>query len=49
MSVRKAHIDDAPAIHRLVNHYARQEAMLALSLSDVYDRLRDFFVYRSEG
>ena len=49
MSVRKAHIGDAPAIHRLVNHYAREEVMLPLSLGDVYERLRDFFVYEVDG
>jgi len=49
VSVRKAHVNDAPAIHRLVNHYARQEVMLPLSLGDVYDRLRDFFVYEADG
>lgn len=49
MAVRKAHVGDAPAIHRLVNHYAREEVMLPLSLGDVYDRLRDFCVYEENG
>jgi amino-acid N-acetyltransferase len=45
MGVRKAHVTDAPAIHRLVNRYAREQVMLPLSLGEVYDRLRDFVVY----
>ena len=45
MAVRKARVSDVPAIHRLVNDYARAELMLPLSLSDVYERLRDFFVF----
>ena len=49
MAVRKAQVDDAPAIQALVNSYARQERMLSLSLSDVYERLRDFFVLEEEG
>ncbi len=49
MVVRKACVDDAPAIHALVNEFARREAMLALSLSDVYDKLRDFFVADIDG
>ena len=44
MVVRKATVDDVPAIHALVKEFARQEAMLPLSLSDVYEKLRDFFV-----
>ena len=49
MGVRKARVGDVPAIHALVNFFARREKMLPLSLSDVYDRLRDFFVYEEDG
>ena len=49
MAVRKARVDDAPAIHALVNHFARKEQMLALSLGMVYERLRDFSVYDEKG
>jgi len=49
MGVRKACVGDVPAIHALVNQFAREERMLALSLSDVYDRLRDFSVYDEDG
>ena len=49
MGVRKARVGDAPSIHALVNYYARKEQMLPLSLSDVYDRLRDFLVHEENG
>jgi amino-acid N-acetyltransferase len=49
MPVRKAHVRDAAAIHRLVNHYAREQVMLPLSLGEVYDRLRDFVVCEENG
>ncbi len=49
MGVRKAHVTDAGAIHRLVNQYAREQVMLPLSLGEVYDRLRDFVVIEEEG
>ena len=49
MGVRKARVDDGPAIQNLVNYYARKEVMLPLSLSDVYERLRDFSVYEEKG
>lgn len=47
--VRKARVADAPAIHALVNWFARKEKMLPLSLGLVYERLRDFFVYEKRG
>lgn len=43
--IRKARIEDAEKIHSLVNFYASQNLMLPLSLSEIYDSLRDFFVY----
>ncbi len=49
MGVRKAGVGDGPAIQNLVNYYARKEVMLPLSLSDVYERLRDFSVYEEKG
>ncbi len=49
MTVRKARVEDAPAIHELVNRFARKEKMLPLPLGLVYDRLRDFFVCERRG
>jgi len=49
LGVRKARVEDAPAIHKLVNDFARREQMLPLSLGEVYERLRDFFVFEQDG
>lgn len=42
----KARIDDAQAIHDLVNFYAARGEMLPRTLGEVYENLRDFFVVR---
>ena len=49
MIVRKACVGDVPAIHALVNEFARRDAMLPVSLTDVYEKLRDFFVADADG
>ncbi|MGA1841064.1 MAG: N-acetyltransferase [bacterium] len=47
--IRKARINEALAIRDLINSFAQEGLLLSLSLSDIYDRLRDFFVYEQEG
>ncbi|MEW6356872.1 MAG: N-acetyltransferase [Planctomycetota bacterium] len=47
--IRKARIEDVKDIHALINHYAKKELMLARSLSELYENLRDFFVYEEGG
>ncbi len=47
--IRKALMTDAVEIRNLVNYYADKDKMLAISLNNVYDRLRDFFVVESDG
>lgn len=47
--IRKACMLDVPEIRGLVNVYADKGEMLAISLNNVYDRLRDFFVYEKDG
>jgi amino-acid N-acetyltransferase len=47
--IRKARVGDVPAIHQLINHYARRQRMLAVSLSALYERVRDFFVAEEDG
>ncbi len=42
--IRKACISEAFAIRDLINPFAQQGLLLPLSLSEIYDRLRDFFV-----
>jgi amino-acid N-acetyltransferase len=44
LKIRKACLADVVAIHRLVNEFAAADLMLPLSVGDVTDRLRDFWV-----
>jgi len=46
--LRKARIDDVKTIHRLINLSAAKGEMLPRSLMDIYNSLRDFFVYYDE-
>ena len=46
--VRKAVLDDVPAIHGLVEGYAFQGVMLHRPISEISEGLRDFFVYGDE-
>jgi len=43
--LRKARIGDVKTIHRLINLSAGKDEMLPRSLMDIYNSLRDFFVY----
>ncbi|MBW6470047.1 MAG: N-acetyltransferase [Methanosarcinaceae archaeon] len=43
--LRKATISDVEAMKQLINNYAKQELMLAKSLSELYEHIRDFYVY----
>ena len=43
--LRKAKLSDIKKIQRLVNFYAKKNTMLPLSLSDLYDNIRNFYVY----
>ena len=46
--VEKARITDAPQMHKLINHFADRGEMLARSLSEIYENIRDYFVVREE-
>ncbi len=46
--VRKANINDAKDIQTLINNYAERGLMLPRSLSELYEGIRDFFVYEEE-
>ena len=46
--LRKARIDDVKTIHRMINSSAGKSEMLPRSLMDIYNSLRDFFVYYNE-
>lgn len=49
MNIEKAIIKDAPQIHKLINRFADKDEMLARSLSEIYENIRDYFVIRDDG
>jgi len=46
--IRKAKVSDVKTIHRLINGSAQKGEMLPRSLMDLYDSLRDFYVFFDE-
>ncbi len=42
--LRKARVADVKEIHKLINFFARQDVMLARSLNELYENLRDYWV-----
>ena len=44
--VEKAKIQDVPQVHRLINYFADKDEMLARSLSEIYENIRDYFVIK---
>ena len=47
--LRKALIQDVKPIHRLLMEYASRGLLLARSLSELYDHIRDFYVLAAEA
>ena len=47
--LRKARIEDVKEIHSIVNVSAGQGEMLARSLGELYDNVRDYFVFENGG
>jgi len=47
--VRKARITDVKEIQKLLAGYANRGEMLSRSLSELYEALRDFYVFEEEG
>lgn len=45
MTVRKAVINDIKPIQTLINLFAKQDIMLPRSLNELFEHLRDFWVY----
>lgn len=43
--IRKANIADVKAIHNFLSDYGENGELLARPLSELYDHVRDFFVY----
>jgi amino-acid N-acetyltransferase len=46
LKVEKAKISDVAQMHQLINRFADKGAMLARSLSEIYENIRDYFVVR---
>jgi amino-acid N-acetyltransferase len=47
--IRKAKIKDIKQIQELINYFARQDIMLARSLNELYENIRDFWVQEEKG
>ncbi|MBA2847902.1 N-acetyltransferase [Thermosulfuriphilus ammonigenes] len=47
--IRKAKISDIRDIHRLITHFSRHGSVLQRPLSELYEYVRDFFVFIPEG
>jgi len=46
LKVEKARIKDVTHVHQLINYFADKGEMLARSLSEIYESIRDYFVVR---
>lgn len=46
--IRRAKVADAKAIQSLINHFAKEGKLLPRSLSEIYDNLRDFYIYEAQ-
>ena len=47
--IRKARMSDVKAIQQMIAEYARKGDMLPRSLSEIYENLRDYFVFEEDG
>ena len=43
--IRKAKIKDIKQIQQLINYFATKDLMLPRSLNEIYENLRDFWVF----
>ncbi|MFH0876759.1 MAG: N-acetyltransferase [Candidatus Omnitrophota bacterium] len=43
--IRKARIKDAKCIHKIVNHFASKNLMMPRSLNEIYETIRDFWIF----
>jgi len=46
MKPEKARVSDVPQMQQLINYFADKGEMLARSLSEIYENMRDYFVVR---
>ncbi|MCX8031389.1 MAG: N-acetyltransferase [Thermodesulfovibrionales bacterium] len=47
--IRKAKIPDIKQIHKFINEFAKKEVLLARSLTELYEGVRDFMVCEENG
>ena len=47
--LRKATVEDVKTIQELINFYAKKDQMLPRSLNELYENIRNFFVYEKDG
>ena len=47
--VRKARIEDIKQIQNLINYFAKLDLMLPRSLNELYENLRDFWVFEEDN
>jgi len=47
--LRKARVKDVKSMQDLIGRFAARGEMLPKSLSELYDQIRDFFVYEEDG
>jgi len=48
MKPEKARVSDVPQMQQLINYFADKGEMLARSLSEIYENIRDYFVIRQD-
>lgn len=47
--LRKARIEDIKGIQTLINDFAKKDLMLPRSLNELFESIRDFWVYEDKG
>ena len=47
--LRKARIDDIKGIQSLINDFAKKDLMLPRSLNELFESIRDFWIYEDKG
>lgn len=43
--IRKATVDDSKQIQSLINFYAAKNLMLSRSLNEIYENIRDYWIF----
>ena len=47
--LRNAHVNDVEEMSRLINQFAKKDLMLPRPLSELYEKIRDYYVYIENG